>query len=98
MFSDSSRISCPFYGFLVESASHLFVTCEIAYYVWYGVFRSLGWQVVIHHDLIGLFQKNFILYEAGTNLGVIFLWFDTLLFGLFGNLEMMLSLKVSQKQ
>lgn len=54
VFSDPSKISCPF--FPIESTSHLFMTCEIASFVWYRVFRWLGWQVVIHQGLIGLFH------------------------------------------
>lgn len=42
VLSDPSRISCPFYGFLVEIVSHLFITCEIILLVWYRVFIWLA--------------------------------------------------------
>ena len=51
MVFDTSRPSCPFYGFSIKTAFHLLVTCEIVLLVWYRDFRWLGWQVVIHHDL-----------------------------------------------
>lgn len=67
MISDTSRLVYPFYGFLADSVSHLFVTCEIVSSVRYRVFRWLGRQVATHQDLM-VFFRIFFHYETWLSL------------------------------
>jgi len=38
----------------MESVSHIFVTCPFFRRVWYSVFRSLGWKIVLPGELGGV--------------------------------------------
>lgn len=53
---DPITIFCLLCLFLVETVSHIFVTCELALYMWDLIFKWLGWHVIIPNDLMVFFE------------------------------------------
>lgn len=53
-------VCCCFCGALVESESHLFITCQVVLTLWYMIFRWLGWFFVILKDIMSLFEISYL--------------------------------------
>lgn len=47
--------SCAFSGSHLESATHLFVVCDLAFRVWYEALRWLRWKLAISANLLSFF-------------------------------------------
>lgn len=53
---DPEAISCVFYEVWPKSSYHMFVTCSLAFSIWYRIFGWLRVQLALHRDLRTLFE------------------------------------------